>query len=75
MKVLTYRTLRNQEPAGGFTVSVPAGPGCITSGDPLGHALRIAKKTMEGYIEALKEPGNSIPGGNKTFEYSISILS
>jgi antitoxin HicB len=75
MKVLTYRVLLNEEPEGGFTVSVPALPGCITYGDNLDHALSMAKEAIEGYIEVLKEQGGSIPDDSRTFEYSISIPS
>jgi predicted RNase H-like HicB family nuclease len=75
MKVLTYRVLLNEEPEGGFTVSVPALPGCITYGDDLDHALSMAKEAIEGYIEVLKEQGELIPDDSKTFEYSISIPS
>ena len=75
MKVLTYRVLLNEETEGGFTVSVPALPGCVTYGDKLDHALSMAKEAIEGYIEVLKEQGDVIPGDSKTFEYSISIPS
>ena len=75
MKVLTYRVLLNEEPEGGFTVSVPSLPGCITYGENLDHALSMAKESIEGYIEVLKERGDNIPDDNKTFEYSLSISS
>jgi predicted RNase H-like HicB family nuclease len=75
MKVLTYRVLLNEEPEGGFTISVPALPGCITYGDSLDRALSMAKEAIEGYIEVLREQGESIPDDSKTFEYSISIPS
>ncbi len=55
MKVLTYRVLLNEGPEGGFTVSVPSLPGCITFGDTLDEALAMAKEAIEGYIEILKE--------------------
>ena len=45
----------NEEPEGGFTVSVPSLPGCITYGENLDHALSMAKEAIEGYIEVLKE--------------------
>lgn len=75
MKVLTYRVLLNEEPEGGFTVSVPSLPGCITYGENLDHALSMAKEAIEGYIEVLKERGDNIPDDSKTFEYSLSISS
>lgn len=75
MKVLTYRVLLNEEPEGGFTVTVPSLPGCITFGDNLDNALAMAKEAIEGYIEILKERGEAIPDDSKTFEYSLSISS
>ncbi len=75
MKVLTYRVLLNEEPEGGFTVTVPSLPGCITFGDTLDEALAMAKEAIEGYIEILKEQGEVIPDDSKTFEYSLSISS
>jgi predicted RNase H-like HicB family nuclease len=34
----TYRILLTEEPEGGYTVLVPALPGCITYGDNINHA-------------------------------------
>jgi predicted RNase H-like HicB family nuclease len=73
MNVLTYRVLLNEEPEGGFTVSVPALPGCVTYGENLDQALSMAKEAIEGYISLLKERGEAIPDDSKTFEYSVSI--
>jgi antitoxin HicB len=73
MKVLTYRVLLNEEPEGGFTVTVPSLPGCITYGENLDHALSMAREAIEGYISVLKEQGDTVPDDSKTFEYSLSI--
>ena len=51
----TYRILLKEEPEGGYTVTVPALPGCITYGEDLNQALEMAKEAIEGYIELLKE--------------------
>jgi antitoxin HicB len=59
MKVHTYRILLNKEPEGGYTVSVPALPGCITNGDNVDHALSMAKEAIEGYIITMLEYGAS----------------
>jgi predicted RNase H-like HicB family nuclease len=74
-KALTYRILLNEEPEGGFTVTVPALPGCITYGENKEHALTMAREAIEGYIEILKERGEHIPDDSKSIEYSISILA
>ncbi len=73
-KILTYRVLLNEEPEGGFTVTVPALPGCITYGENLDHALSMAKEAIEGYVAVLKENTNDpIPDDSSTFEYSVAI--
>lgn len=46
---------------GGFLVTVPALPGCITHGDSYEHALAMAKEAIEGYIAVLVEDGDLIP--------------
>lgn len=75
MNHLTYRILLNQEPEGGYTVLVPALPGCITYGDNLNQAMEMAKEAIEGYIELLKEQGEPIPDDSRTLEYSLTIAS
>ena len=51
----TYRLILTQEPERGYTVVVPALPGCITYGDNVNHAIDMAKEAIEGYLEVLKE--------------------
>lgn len=75
MNTLTYRILLNEEPEGGFTVSVPALPGCVTYGDNLKQAMEMAREAIEGYIELLKQQGAPIPDDSKTLEYSLTVAS
>jgi len=37
MRNLNYRILLRREPEGGYTVTVPTLPGCVTFGYPLHH--------------------------------------
>ena len=69
----TYKILLQKEPEGGFTVTVPALPGCITYGDNIDQALIMAKEAIELYIEELKERGEKIPDNNETLEYSLNV--
>lgn len=46
---------------GGFVVTVPALPGCITQGNSYDHALEMAREAIEGYIAVLVEDGDPIP--------------
>jgi antitoxin HicB len=52
---LSYKILLKPEPESGFTVNVPALPGCITYGETLEEAKVNAKEAIELYIESLKE--------------------
>ncbi len=41
------------EDEGGYTVTVPALPGCIAEGDTLEEALENTREAIAGYLEAL----------------------
>jgi len=57
----TYTAVFEPAPEGGFTVSVPALPGCISEGDTYEEALANIRDAVEGYIAVLKEDGDPIP--------------
>ena len=48
-------------PEEGYTVRVPALPGCITYGRTKEEALERAKEAMEGFIEGLQKAGEIVP--------------
>lgn len=50
---------------GGYTVSVPALPGCITQGETVEQCLERAREAIEGYIASLKADGAPIPEETK----------
>ena len=45
----------------GYTVIVPALPGCITYGQDRDEAIVQAKQAILGFIEAMEEAGETIP--------------
>ena len=45
----------------GYTVEVPALPGCITEGDTVQEALANAREAIAGYLESLTDDGLPIP--------------
>ena len=53
----TYRILLTQEPEGGYTVNVPALPGCVTYGESIDHAMSMAQEAIELYLEASRTQG------------------
>lgn len=74
-KHLNYRILLTKEPEGGFTVTVPALPGCITYGENIDEAIAMAKEAIELYLESLITHGEAIPTEENTFVYSVSVVA
>ena len=73
MKTLRYRILLREEPEGGYTVIVPALPGCVTYGDTIEEAIEMAKEAVELYIESLKEHDDEIPTDERILEYTLTV--
>lgn len=73
--MLSYRILLRKEPEGGFTVTVPSLPGCVTYGETLEEALEMAKEAIELYLESLREHGEEIPNEEGVFEYTLTLQS
>ncbi len=71
--MFTYKIHLHKEPEGGYTVTVPSLPGCITYGNDIDEALKMAKEAVELYIEELKSRGESIPDDSNTLEYSLTL--
>ena len=69
----TYRILLNKEPEGGYTVNVPALPGCITYGDSIDESITMAKEAIGLYLESLVEHGEVIPSEENTLEYHLTV--
>jgi len=73
MKMLSYRVLLRPEPEGGFTVTVPALPGCITYGKDLDEARTMVREAIEAYLESLQKHSEPIPDDTNTLETQLSI--
>ena len=71
----TYKIHLHKETEGGYTVVVPALPGCITYGENLEEAMSMAKEAVEVYIEELQSRGEQIPDDRDTLEYSLNLES
>lgn len=61
MRTLSYRITLRKEPEGGYTMLVPALPGCVTYGKTVEGAIDVAKDAIRGYVESLIEDGEEIP--------------
>jgi len=72
MKKLLYRVHLAPEPEGGYTVTVPALPGCVTWGKDYEHAMDMVHEAIEAYLEVLVEDGRPIP--QDIFDTEIETL-
>ncbi|HKV82996.1 MAG TPA: type II toxin-antitoxin system HicB family antitoxin [Ktedonobacterales bacterium] len=46
---------------GGFTVTVPALPGCVTQGETVEEAIAMARDAVKVHLDALASDGEPIP--------------
>ena len=70
---LKFHICLRPEAEGGYTVMVPALPGCITWGRDLEHARSMAKDAIELYIESLTEEREPIPDESQNLLETIEI--
>ena len=70
---VSYRVLLRKESEGGFTAIVPTLPGCVSFGETLEEAMKMAKEAAELYIESLKAHGEPVPTEEDVFEYTLTL--
>lgn len=75
MEALSYRILLKKEPEGGYTVTVPSLPGCVTYGESIEEAVLMAREAIQLYIESLRAHGEEIPTETGTLEYTVTLLA
>lgn len=73
MRTLSYRITLRKEPEGGYTVLVPALPGCITYGKTVEEAIEMARDAINGYIESLMDDGEAIPVEEDLIECRLTV--
>ena len=59
-----YRIVLIAEEEGGYSVLVPALPGCFTQGDTKEEALQMAKEAIALHLESLLAHGEPVPQDN-----------
>ncbi len=70
---MEFTAILEREGDGGYVVSVPALPGCISQGDTREEALRNIREAIEAYIEDCREAGDPIPteAGKEIIEVKV----
>lgn len=72
--LLHYNLIFKPESEGGFTVIVPALPGCVTYGKNLREARVMARDAIGGYLASLKKHGEPIPTDSENFVATLDIV-
>ena len=73
MKRLHYNLIFRPEKEGGFTVSVPSLPGCISYGRNLNEAKQNIQDAIDGYIKSLIKHKETIPSDETNFITSLDF--
>ena len=53
--ILKYTAIFNPAPEGGYTVTIPQLPGCISEGDNFAEALTNIREAIELYLDELPQ--------------------
>ena len=62
MSEYRYTIILDPDPdEGGYTVTVPALPGCVTQGESIEEAIAMAQDAIRLYIESLIADGEPVP--------------
>jgi predicted RNase H-like HicB family nuclease len=68
-----YHVELEPEEGGGYSVHVPALPGCHTQGDTMDEALANAREAIELHIEGLKEIGHPVPAPDGDLHHIVRV--
>jgi predicted RNase H-like HicB family nuclease len=60
-RIFTYTAVFEPAQEGGYVVSVPALPGCLTQGETFEEAKKNVQEAISLYLSVLKEDGDEIP--------------
>ena len=61
VKISKFTAVFEEDPDGGFVVSVPVLPGCLSCGQTFEEAKKNIQEAIGLYLESLKENGDEIP--------------
>jgi predicted RNase H-like HicB family nuclease len=66
---MTFKVVLEPSDEGGYTVYVPALPGCVSEGDTIEEALRNIREAIELYLEPTEEP--PLTEGQLVYEVAV----
>ena len=76
MNILKYDVVFEEQVEGGFTVTVPSLPGCISEGDTFEEAKENITDAIKLYLEDLSADGEKIPSEKcRLLSYNIRVVN
>ena len=72
MEKLIYPAVFHPEEVGGYSVDFPDLLGCVTEGDTLDEAIRMAADALGIYLYSLKEDGEKAPKPSDPADIKVS---
>lgn len=66
---MTFKVVLEPSEEGGYTVYVPALPGCVSEGDTIEEALQNIREAIKLYLEPAEEP--SLAEGQLVYEVAV----
>jgi predicted RNase H-like HicB family nuclease len=72
-KLASFRIVLRPEPEGGYTVVVPSLPGCITYGETIEEAQRMARDAISLYLKSMKAHSEKVRDDSDTLESMLTL--
>lgn len=69
-----YLVVLTEQPEGGYTVTVPFLPGCISEGETKREALQNIRDAIEGYLVVARKRNLPITSGLQIME-TVEVVS
>lgn len=70
---IRYNVVFTPEPEGGYTVTVPVLPGCVTYGKTLAIARKMAKEAIKLYLDSAKDIDQDIPSKDNSLIATVAV--
>jgi len=68
-----YRAWFERDEDGGYSVWVPALPGCVSQGDTLEEAAANIREAIQCYLQSSLKHGEAIPDDSKMVEGRVEV--
>lgn len=67
--------IQREHEEGGYSVTVPALPGCLAQGETVEEAIAVAREAISVHIQGLIEDGEPVPEEDGTLTAVVKVAS